>query len=74
MVVGGSVNKPGPVLFKPGMTIDQAVKAAQGSIFSRSLKNVTLYRDGKSRKCDLTVAADKNIPLLVADTIDVGNP
>ena len=43
-VIAGSVNKPGPFEFRPGMTISTLVKAADSLKRSTFIKRATLYR------------------------------
>lgn len=73
LTVGGTVAKPGPVLFKKGMTLWDAVKAA-GRRNDKIFPSVTLSRAGKSRNYDLNQAKFRMILVFPNDTILVHSP
>lgn len=52
--VGGEVNRPGSVPFRPGMTMLQALTDAGGKTDFGNLKEVVLLRDGKTTTYDLS--------------------
>lgn len=69
--VGGQVLKTGPVQFRKGLTLFQAVQAAGGSSEFGSLKRVQLLRDGKTQLFDLTKPENMMLPVKSEDTLIV---
>ncbi len=69
--VGGKVGKNGPVPFREGMTIEQAIMAAGGFDIFGSERNIHLTRDGKTYKIDFKKGNERLTPLKIGDTINV---
>ena len=68
--VGGEVNKPGKVPFKPGMRLIDAIQAA-GDRTPYGGRNIELIRDGKIRNLNYREAATKNIELKPNDVLAI---
>ena len=68
--VGGQVGKAGPVPFRKGITLMQALQAA-GDRTPFGGRNVTLFRGKKAIHLDYRKAETKNFDLLPDDTITV---
>ncbi|MEI6605932.1 MAG: hypothetical protein WCP35_11520 [Verrucomicrobiota bacterium] len=68
--VGGQVGKAGPVPFRKGITLMQALQAA-GDRTPFGGRNVTLFRGKKAIHLDYRKAETKNFELLPDDTITV---
>lgn len=71
VTVGGQVRRTGPVEFTQGLTLYQAIQSAGGATEFGSVKRVTLYRNGTSKRYDVTQPASMRIPLQPSDTIEV---
>ena len=69
--LGGQVRTPGSIDFTDGMTLWKAIQAAGGATEFGSMKRVNVYRDGKQTTYDLTVMANRKIPLEKNDTVEV---
>jgi protein involved in polysaccharide export with SLBB domain len=66
--VGGQVKKSGPVAFRQGMTLLQAVQAA-GDRTEFGSRNIQLIRGGKTTPLDFRKTEHKNFPLEPNDSI-----
>ncbi len=73
VTLGGKINKPGPVAYREGMSIYEAVMAAGGPTRFGSLKKVILMRSGGVTKT-FNIEKDeyKTVTLLPGDTIEIG--
>lgn len=71
VTVGGYVGRPGPVQYRNGMTLWQAIQAAGGENAFGSIRRVRLYRGSESREYDLRNQEAMQIPLRPNDTIEV---
>lgn len=69
--VGGQVKRPGPVPFRSGITIVQAIQAAGDMTLWGTKKRVHVERDGRRVSLDLRKGADRNFKLLANDTVEV---
>lgn len=69
--VGGYVGRPGPVQFRNGMTLWQAIQSAGGENAFGSIYRVRLFRGGESKVYDLNNPAAMRIPLRPNDMVDV---
>jgi len=68
--IGGQVGKAGPVPFRKGLTLIQALQAA-GDRTAFGGRNITLIRGKKAIHLDYRKAETKNLELLPDDTITV---
>jgi len=68
--IGGQVNKAGPVPFRKGLTLMQALQAA-GDRTAFGGRNITLIRGKKVIHLDYRKPETKNLELLPDDTISV---
>lgn len=71
ITVGGQVRKPGEVAHTEDMTLHEAIQMAEGTTEFASLKRVTIYREGKATRHDVTTEAGMKIPVQPDDVIDV---
>ncbi|MCP5533839.1 MAG: polysaccharide biosynthesis/export family protein [Akkermansiaceae bacterium] len=71
IVVGGQVQRPGPVPYTRTLTLYQAIQAGGGATPFGSMKRVKLFRGGKQKQYDLTKSQFMHIPLEPNDTIEV---
>ncbi len=71
VTVGGYVGRPGPVPYRNGLTLWQAIQAAGGENAFGSIRRVRLFRGEESREYDLRNDEAKRIPLRPNDTIEV---
>jgi len=69
--VGGYVGRTGPVPFRNGLTLWQAVQAAGGENAFGSIRRVRLFRDGTMRQYDLRKHEHMHVLLRPEDTIEV---
>lgn len=69
ITLGGKISKPGPVPFREGMTIYEAVMAAGGPTRFGSLRKVVLFRKGKKSEYNIEKDVNKNVTLLPGDTV-----
>lgn len=69
--VGGEVERSGPVAYRPGMTLVQAIHAAGGIGTFGSKKRVFVTRGKKRWTIDLRTAEGQRFPLMNGDTIEV---
>lgn len=53
ITVSGAVAKPGPVAFRPGLTLSEAIRCAGGPMGSAKLDQVVLVRGRNQYSCDL---------------------
>lgn len=68
--VGGQVNRAGPVVYRKGLTLMQALQAA-GDRTAFGGRNITVFRGKKAIRLDYRKAEVKNFELLPDDTITV---
>ena len=69
ITLGGKITRPGPVAFREGMSIYEAVMAAGGPTRFGSLKKVTLFRKGNKSDYDIEKDENKTVTLLPGDTV-----
>ncbi len=69
--IGGQVRSTGPVEFKEGMTLSDAVADAGGATEFGSAKRIKVYRDGKAKTYDLTDPKLAKLELRPNDTIEI---
>lgn len=69
VTLGGKITQPGPVPFREGMTIYEAVMAAGGPTRFGSLKKVSLFRKGEKSNYNIEKDENKTVTLLPGDTI-----
>lgn len=69
--IGGFVNKPGPVPYRNGLTIWQALQSAGGENAFGSIRRVRLFRDGNMRQYNMRDQNDMEVLLRPNDTIEV---
>mgnify|MGYP000527747469 CR=1 FL=1 len=72
VTLGGKIARPGPVPFRQGMSLYEAVMSAGGPTRFGSMKKVTLYRGGKQTRYNLEKDESKTVTLLPGDTIEIG--
>lgn len=69
--VGGMVKKAGPVPFRPGMTLLQAIQSAGDLTIFGTKKRIFLTRGKIAKKLDLRKKEDQQFKLMPEDTIVV---
>lgn len=69
VTIGGKITNPGPVPYREGMTIYEAVMAAKGPTRFGSMKKVVLFRRGGKTLYNLEKDQAKMVTLLPGDTI-----
>ncbi len=69
--IGGYVGRPGPVPFRNGLTLWQALQSAGGENTFGSIRRVRLFRDGVVKQYDLRNHEHMQIILRPNDTIEV---
>jgi len=69
ITLGGKITQPGPVPFREGMTIYEAIMAAGGPTRFGSLKKVSLFRKGQKSNYNIEKDENKSITLLPGDTV-----
>ncbi len=70
VTLGSKVKQPGPIAYRQGMTIFEAVMAAGGNDKFGSLKRVSIIRDGETiGTYDLRSDEGKKVKLLPYDTV-----
>ncbi len=73
--VAGEVNRPGPVPWRDGLTVSQAITAAGGATSLADLRRVIVLRDGKSVEVNLKRiirGREADRPLQPEDQVHVG--
>ena len=71
VTIGGFVKRPGPVQYRRGMTLFEAVSAAGGETAFGSIRRVELHRNGKRFVYDLKNAAHMREKVYPGDSINV---
>jgi len=71
LTVGGFVRRSGPVSYREGMTLFDAVQTAGGANEFGSVKRVKLIRKGKMREYNLKNDKNKLIPVYPNDSIEI---
>jgi protein involved in polysaccharide export with SLBB domain len=71
VTISGFVRAPGPKTYTPGLTLDQAIAAADGANEFGSMKRVLLMRGKTSREYDLNNLQNRGIVLQADDTIEI---
>ena len=69
--VGGEVKRPGPVPFRPGMTIVQLIQAAGDMTIYGTKKRVYVTRGRKTFELDLRKDAHRHFEMMGDDTVVV---
>lgn len=70
ITVSGQVGRPGPMAYRPGMTLNEAVAGAAPTTFA-ALNRVELLRNGKVYKYDVKRADHKLLKIYPNDQINV---
>jgi len=70
LTVGGQVRKPGAVVWKKGMTLQQAIQLS-GEKTAFGSKYVFLTRNGKKYKYDTSKLAHQSLKVYPNDTVEV---
>ena len=71
VTMGGKINRTGPIPYREGMTLYEAVMAAGGPTRFGSLKKVILYRNGNKSEYNIEKDENKTVTLLPGDTIEI---
>lgn len=69
VVVGGQVRRTGPVVYRAGLTLWQAIQAAGGDNEFAAIRRVQLHRGGKVRVFDLREDKAKHLVLQENDSV-----
>lgn len=71
ITVGGQVRAPGPIAYKKGLKLYEAIQAARGITEFGAERRVKILRDGKATEHDLYDDKQKLIPLEKGDIIEI---
>jgi protein involved in polysaccharide export with SLBB domain len=71
VTVGGQVRTPGPVAYRKGLKLYEAIQTAEGITEFGAERRVRVIRDGKTTAYDLYDEKQKLIPLQENDIIEV---
>lgn len=71
LTVGGRVRDPGPIPYRPGITLAESLAAAGGTTESSATKRIKVYRGGEEVSYDLHNPAHAALRLWPHDIIEV---